>query len=31
MQFYCGKLGFVVEDTQLKSKRWIRSSGRKGL
>ena len=25
MQFYCGKLGFtVVEDTQLKSKRWIR-------
>ena len=25
MEFYCGKLGFiVVEDTQLKNKRWIR-------
>ena len=25
IEFYCGKLGFVVvEDTQLKSKRWIR-------
>src|SRR5215472_7693129 len=25
MEFYCGKLGFIVaEDTQLKNKRWIR-------
>ena len=25
MEFYCGKLGFIVaEDTQLKDKRWIR-------
>jgi len=25
IEFYCGKLGFiVVEDTQLKNKRWIR-------
>ena len=33
MLFYCGKLGFiVVEDAQLKNKRWIRlrAPGRKG-
>jgi len=25
MEFYCGKLGFIVaENTQLKNKRWIR-------
>ena len=25
MEFYCGKLGFIVaEDTQLENKRWIR-------
>jgi catechol 2,3-dioxygenase-like lactoylglutathione lyase family enzyme len=24
-EFYCGKLGFlVIEDTQLKDKRWLR-------
>ena len=33
IDFYCGKLGFiVVEDAQLKNKRWIRlrAPGRKG-
>jgi catechol-2,3-dioxygenase len=33
-EFYCDKLGFiVVEDTRLKSKRWVRlkAPGRKGL
>src|SRR2546430_13186677 len=33
MEFYCGRLGFiVVEDTQLKNKRWIRlkAPGQKG-
>ena len=33
MEFYCGKLGFIVaEDTQLKNKRWIRlrAPGQKG-
>ena len=33
IDFYCGKLGFeLVEDTQLKNKRWIRlaADGRQG-